>query len=175
MSVYVGPGEGGTQPFVLRDRASCYDIDQATAPNHTTALHCPTHPIPLSDHTPTPSPYPLTPPFTLHTPSPRRWLLLTPSPTCHLPKHNALTPNTPPLTPSIPFHHPPYPPPQMAVADTITNLPWAVKPLYGFITDSFPIAGMRRRPYLILAGLLGERALGGGGIAVGNGACRHKR
>jgi hypothetical protein len=32
-----------------------------------------------------------------------------------------------------------------------------VKPLYGFITDSFPIWGMRRRPYLILAGLLGEK------------------
>jgi len=44
----------------------------------------------------------------------------------------------------------------MAVADTISGLPWAVKPLYGFITDSFPICGMRRRPYLILAGLTGK-------------------
>eukprot|EP00775_Hariotina_reticulata_P011919 gene11919-12063_t len=47
-------------------------------------------------------------------------------------------------------------PAQMAVADTISGLPWAVKPLYGFITDSFPILGMRRRPYLIIAGLTGS-------------------
>lgn len=44
----------------------------------------------------------------------------------------------------------------MALVETITALPWTVKPLYGFITDSFPILGMRRRPYLILSGLLGE-------------------
>jgi hypothetical protein len=30
---------------------------------------------------------------------------------------------------------------QMAIADTIAGLPWTVKPLYGFITDSFPIRG----------------------------------
>jgi hypothetical protein len=30
---------------------------------------------------------------------------------------------------------------QMAIADTIAGLPWTVKPLYGFITDSFPIHG----------------------------------
>ncbi|KAF6259824.1 BT1 family-domain-containing protein [Scenedesmus sp. NREL 46B-D3] len=47
-------------------------------------------------------------------------------------------------------------PTQMAIADTIAGLPWAVKPLYGFITDSFPIRGMRRRPYLIIAGLVGS-------------------
>lgn len=52
-------------------------------------------------------------------------------------------------------------PSQMALAETITAVPWTVKPLYGFITDSFPIFGMRRRPYLILAGLLGE---GGGAL-----------
>jgi hypothetical protein len=58
----------------------------------------------------------------------------------------------------------------LALAETITSLPWTVKPLYGFITDSFPIWGMRRRPYLILAGLLGECAVGtfteGGGSPV---------
>jgi hypothetical protein len=32
---------------------------------------------------------------------------------------------------------------QMAIADTIAGLPWTVKPLYGFITDSFPIRGER--------------------------------
>jgi hypothetical protein len=67
-------------------------------------------------------------------------------------------------TPSPSPH--PTPHTQMAVADTITNLPWAVKPLYGFITDSFPIAGMRRRPYLILAGLLGKSVGFGKGCVV---------
>ena len=30
-----------------------------------------------------------------------------------------------------------------------------IKPLYGFVTDTFPILGRRRRPYLILCGLSG--------------------
>eukprot|EP00878_Enallax_costatus_P020264 GHUV01021414.1.p1 GENE.GHUV01021414.1~~GHUV01021414.1.p1 ORF type:complete len:534 (+),score=85.13 GHUV01021414.1:759-2360(+) len=30
------------------------------------------------------------------------------------------------------------------------------QPIYGFITDSFPISGMKRRPYLIIAGLTGS-------------------
>jgi uncharacterized membrane protein YjjB (DUF3815 family) len=30
-----------------------------------------------------------------------------------------------------------------------------VKPLYGFISDSIPLFGYRRRSYLILSGLLG--------------------
>lgn len=54
-----------------------------------------------------------------------------------------------------PLHHP-ITSSQLALAETISGLPWATKPVYGFITDSFPICGMRRRPYLILAGLLGE-------------------
>ncbi|XP_008790123.1 probable folate-biopterin transporter 2 isoform X1 [Phoenix dactylifera] len=37
----------------------------------------------------------------------------------------------------------------------ITSLPWIVKPLWGLLTDVLPMAGYRRRPYLILAGLLG--------------------
>ncbi|HEY9909455.1 MAG TPA: MFS transporter, partial [Thermosynechococcaceae cyanobacterium] len=37
----------------------------------------------------------------------------------------------------------------------VAMLPWMVKPLFGFISDGLPIAGYRRRPYLILAGLLG--------------------
>lgn len=37
----------------------------------------------------------------------------------------------------------------------IAFLPWSVKPLYGFISDGLPILGYRRRPYLVLAGLLG--------------------
>jgi folate/biopterin transporter len=37
----------------------------------------------------------------------------------------------------------------------IAALPWMVKPLFGFISDGLPILGYRRRPYLILSGLLG--------------------
>lgn len=40
----------------------------------------------------------------------------------------------------------------------ITVLPWVIKPLFGFISDSFPILGYRRRPYLILSGILGAIA-----------------
>ena len=38
----------------------------------------------------------------------------------------------------------------------LTTLPWVIKPIYGFLTDSVPIFGYRRRSYLILAGLLGS-------------------
>lgn len=34
-------------------------------------------------------------------------------------------------------------------------LPWSVKPLYGLISDFVPIAGRRRQPYILLAGIVG--------------------
>lgn len=40
----------------------------------------------------------------------------------------------------------------------VASLPWMVKPLFGFISDGLPILGYRRRPYLILSGLLGVLA-----------------
>lgn len=40
----------------------------------------------------------------------------------------------------------------------IAALPWVVKPLFGFLSDGLPIFGYRRRPYLILSGLLGTAA-----------------
>lgn len=40
----------------------------------------------------------------------------------------------------------------------ISALPWVVKPLFGFVSDGLPILGYRRRPYLILSGLLGTGA-----------------
>lgn len=40
----------------------------------------------------------------------------------------------------------------------IAALPWMVKPLFGFISDGLPIFGFRRRPYLILSGILGAVA-----------------
>jgi folate/biopterin transporter len=40
----------------------------------------------------------------------------------------------------------------------IAALPWVIKPIFGFISDGLPIFGYRRRPYLILSGLLGVAA-----------------
>lgn len=37
----------------------------------------------------------------------------------------------------------------------IINIPWIVKPLWGLLTDVIPVVGYRRRPYFILAGLMG--------------------
>ena len=52
-------------------------------------------------------------------------------------------------------------------------LPWSFKPLYGLCSDAFPIFGQHRKPYLILASLLGLVAwsalaflAAGGGSAV---------
>jgi folate/biopterin transporter len=47
-------------------------------------------------------------------------------------------------------------PAEVASLVGIAMLPWTVKPLYGMISDSFPIAGYRRRPYLVLSSLLGS-------------------
>ncbi|XP_068635040.1 folate-biopterin transporter 1, chloroplastic [Aristolochia californica] len=46
-------------------------------------------------------------------------------------------------------------PAETAVVSGFSALPWLVKPLYGFISDSFPLLGYRRRSYLVLSGLLG--------------------
>ncbi|KAB2027862.1 hypothetical protein ES319_D05G061900v1 [Gossypium barbadense] len=34
-------------------------------------------------------------------------------------------------------------------------IPWIMKPVWGLLTDVFPIRGYRRRPYFVLAGVLG--------------------
>ncbi|KAL6636768.1 hypothetical protein ACP70R_024340 [Stipagrostis hirtigluma subsp. patula] len=46
-------------------------------------------------------------------------------------------------------------PAETAVISGFAAFPWLVKPLYGFISDSIPLFGYRRRSYLILSGLLG--------------------
>ncbi len=40
----------------------------------------------------------------------------------------------------------------------LVMVPWTVKPFYGFISDSVPIWGYRRRPYLVFFGILGALA-----------------
>ncbi|MGF1590306.1 MAG: folate/biopterin family MFS transporter [Pleurocapsa sp.] len=46
-------------------------------------------------------------------------------------------------------------PAEVAALTGITALPWIIKPLFGFVSDGLPIFGYRRRPYLVLSGLLG--------------------
>ncbi|CAM9557773.1 unnamed protein product [Ascophyllum nodosum] len=38
---------------------------------------------------------------------------------------------------------------QLNVVMTLAGLPWSFKLVYGFISDNFPIGGMRRKPYFI--------------------------
>ena len=49
-------------------------------------------------------------------------------------------------------------PAEVAALMGIAALPWVIKPVFGFISDGLPILGYRRRPYLILSGLLGVGA-----------------
>ncbi|TVP61190.1 MAG: folate/biopterin family MFS transporter [Nodularia sp. (in: Bacteria)] len=46
-------------------------------------------------------------------------------------------------------------PAQVSALLGIVALPWIIKPVFGFISDGLPIFGYRRRPYLILSGILG--------------------
>ena len=39
---------------------------------------------------------------------------------------------------------------------SIGTFPWVIKPLYGFLSDTVPLFGYRRRSYLVVCGLLGE-------------------
>lgn len=57
------------------------------------------------------------------------------------------------------------PPAEASWLLSLTYWPWALKPVWGFIADTFPIFGSRRRAYLLLAGLLS--ALGWLGLASG--------
>jgi len=47
-------------------------------------------------------------------------------------------------------------PAEVALLSSLAGLPWMVKPLYGFISDSIPLWGSRRRSYLVLCGLMGS-------------------
>lgn len=49
-------------------------------------------------------------------------------------------------------------PAQMGALLGIAALPWVIKPLFGFLSDGLPLFGYRRRPYLVLSGLMGTIA-----------------
>eukprot|EP00961_Rhodomonas_salina_P177977 2400212-Rhodomonas_salina.2 len=46
-------------------------------------------------------------------------------------------------------------PAMLSTVSSLTNLPWTCKPLYGFMSDAFPIFGYSRLPYILIAGLFG--------------------
>jgi len=46
-------------------------------------------------------------------------------------------------------------PAEMSAIMGVLALPWTIKPLYGFLSDGFPIFGYRRRSYLVLVGIVG--------------------
>ncbi len=46
-------------------------------------------------------------------------------------------------------------PAQVAALMGIAAIPWTIKPLFGLMSDGLPLFGYRRRPYLIISGLLG--------------------
>lgn len=51
-------------------------------------------------------------------------------------------------------------PAELSLISSISVIPWIIKPLYGFISDTFPLFGYKRRSYLILSGLLGSISWG---------------
>lgn len=58
-------------------------------------------------------------------------------------------------------------PAELSALTGLFVLPWTIKPLYGFLSDGFPLLGYKRKSYLIAAGLLGGlsyTALGYGGL-----------
>ncbi len=55
-------------------------------------------------------------------------------------------------------------PAQSATFFTLATIPWYIKPLYGLLSDFFPIWGYRRKSYFLLAALVATVA----GISLGN-------
>jgi folate/biopterin transporter len=46
-------------------------------------------------------------------------------------------------------------PAEVAAMMGVVSLPWVIKPVFGFLSDSLPIFGYRRRSYLIISSILG--------------------
>jgi folate/biopterin transporter len=46
-------------------------------------------------------------------------------------------------------------PAELSALSGIFALPWTIKPLYGFVSDGFPLFGYQRKSYLVVAGVLG--------------------
>eukprot|EP00439_Symbiodinium_sp_Y106_P085245 s46_g27.t4 len=50
------------------------------------------------------------------------------------------------------------PGPQMQVYRGVTHLPWAMKPMIGLLSDTMPILGYNKGPYILLVAVLGSAA-----------------
>ena len=48
--------------------------------------------------------------------------------------------------------------PQMQVYRGVTHLPWAMKPMIGLLSDTMPIMGYNKAPYILLVAVLGSAA-----------------
>jgi folate/biopterin transporter len=46
-------------------------------------------------------------------------------------------------------------PDRMASIEGFANVPWQVKAMYGMVSDTVPVGGLHREPYILMAGLLG--------------------
>lgn len=51
-------------------------------------------------------------------------------------------------------------PAELSAITGLFVLPWTIKPLYGFLSDGFPLFGYQRKSYLIAAGILGSISYG---------------
>lgn len=51
------------------------------------------------------------------------------------------------------------PGPQMNIFSGITQLPWALKPVVGLVSDMLPIGGYHKFPYMIVSVMAGSLAL----------------
>jgi predicted MFS family arabinose efflux permease len=49
-------------------------------------------------------------------------------------------------------------PVEISVSLAVLDVPWVIKPLYGLVSDFLPLAGYRRRPYLLLASVAASLA-----------------
>jgi len=45
--------------------------------------------------------------------------------------------------------------PQMQIFGGVTQLPWAMKPIIGLLSDAFPIKGYHKAPYILVASFIG--------------------
>jgi folate/biopterin transporter len=57
-------------------------------------------------------------------------------------------------------------PAEVAAMMGVVSLPWVIKPVFGFLSDSLPIFGYRRRSYLIISSILGCTAWAAMGTVV---------
>lgn len=45
-------------------------------------------------------------------------------------------------------------PADLTIISSISSIPWIIKPFYGFISDTFPLFGYKRKSYIMISGLV---------------------